>query len=873
MMRQYTAIKRQYPDAIVLFRLGDFYEMFGEDAKIAAPILEVVLTSRNKGEADAQPMCGIPHHAIDNYLGKLIEAGHKVALADQVEDPATARGIVRREVVRVVTPGTYDSQRWLQAEKNNFLLCLAQTEEALSAAWSDLSTGEIHLQNLTGSQTEQTSALRTLLAKLDPREIVLNEALLQADDPPAFVTHLKSESRRALFGHPDWAFVHSEAEKLLKTHFGVVDLTGFGVTHSDPAVVAAGALLSYLKTTQKTALPHLTRLQRHVEQGGMQLDESTIAALELVANQRDGSKSGSLLDILDDGLATPMGHRLLREWLLNPLVESTAIIMRLEAVEYFYTQESLQRELESLLSPLGDLARLSSRLGMQRIQPRELLKLQESLASLPRIRQLFAPVATFPAFLNSILNQINPLPEVVKEVALAIRPDAAAVLGKGGVIADGYHAELDELNAIGKSGKEYLRSLEQTERTRTGIASLKIGYNKVFGYYLEVTHTHKDKVPADYIRKQTLTGAERYITDDLKTHEAKVLGAEERIVQLEQSLYEQLLEKLLPALPALQDNAAALAQLDVLQNFAALARQRRYVAPTVNETGNLIIRSGRHPVVEHLVVEERFVDNDTELSTDQQQIMVITGPNMAGKSTYLRQAALIALMAQIGCFVAAQAAEVGIVDRIFTRVGAADNLARGQSTFMVEMSETANILHNASERSLIILDEIGRGTSTFDGLSIAWAVIEYLHGEKEKGPRTLFATHYHELIQLAEELPRVHNYNIAVRENNSKIIFLRKIVPGGVDQSYGIHVAELAGLPQTVIQRARQVLSQVEKSSTQLEQQVQTARPAPGQAQLGFTDLSAAPNPAIEALREIRIETLTPLEALNKLAELKKKSE
>lgn len=867
MLRQYQVVKSEYPDAIVMFRMGDFYEMFGEDARLAADVLDIVLTSRNKGETDALPMCGVPHHAVSSYLARLVKAGHKVAICDQMEDPKLAKGIVRREVTRVVTPGTLDDEQFLAAEKNNYIVSLALQGESIAMAWVDVTTGEF--MGKTIPMAEASLLLQTEVARLEPAEIIVPERLFA--NPPEWFVALKQDYQGLLSGHGDWAYVPETAYETLTRQFAVRGLEGFGLTADDPVIPAAGSLLDYLQSTQKQTLTHIQHFRLRSEKGHMTLDAATISALELVDSRQPGQKQATLLSLFDAFIQTPMGRRLLKKWMLSPLHDVPQIVARLEGVDRLAREVGTRDALLRTCATFSDLERLAARLSMRRISPPELIRLRQSVEGLPQLASLLVREPEG-SLLCSLGQRIHPEPGVVQAIVETLRPDPAAVVSKGGVIQDGFHAELDELRAIRSGGKNWLKEYEATIRTASGIGTLKIGYNRVFGYYLEVSKAQSLRVPENFVRKQTLVNAERYITDELKTYEAKILGADERIVQLEQELYEGCLEALLPAVPSVLGNAELVAEVDVLLGFAQAAVLHDYVRPVVNTGHALVIKGGRHPIVERLVQSERFIANDSTLQADDAQILVITGPNMAGKSTYLRQVALITLMAQMGSFVPAEGAEIGMVDRIFTRIGAADNLARGQSTFMVEMQETANILHHATPRSLIILDEIGRGTSTFDGLAIAWAVIEFLQSDPSAGPRTLFATHYHELIQLAEDLPRVRNYNIAVQESGGDILFLRKIVPGGVDDSYGVQVARLAGLPSSVIVRAAEILRQIESTSMELDARVQSIKRAESQAALPLFSLPVEPHPAVRALREITIESLTPLAALNKLAELKVKS-
>ncbi|OIP97830.1 DNA mismatch repair protein MutS [Candidatus Wirthbacteria bacterium CG2_30_54_11] len=892
MLRQYYEVKKQYPDAILMFRLGDFYEMFGEDAVLASRMLDIVLTSRNKSSEIKMPMCGVPYHAVDNYIGRLVKQGQKVAICDQMEDPATAKGIVKREVTRVITPGTYDESSYLSSGANNYLLSVYPGKESVGLAWADVSTGELTVRQVAGEPSRRLDLVRAELSRIAPSEVIMPESLCQSEGLHEVVTLVKEEGF-TLFPFADWAYLRENAVDEIKKQFRVTVLEGFGLAEQDPTVQAAGALLSYLHETQKRSLDHITQMKVEQDGSAMFLDDNTIRSLEIVEDLHRRDREASLLSVMQTSVITTMGQRLLRRWLLRPLIDPLQINARLSAVEILRSEKTTHAALRELLTELGDMERLSARLALGRIMPRELIRLKESVALIPGLKEalgeldvagdqsqgaVLEPPLRTP--LREIVEQLQELPEVVERIEQTLISEPAAVLGKGSVIRQGFHPEMDELIDIKQNGRDWIKRLETAERERTHINTLKVGYNRVFGYYIEVTHANSNDVPEDYIRKQTLVNAERFITPELKEHEAKVLGAEERIVQLEQELYSQLVSDLSRSIMALQQNAHAIATLDVLSGFAELATQNSYVRPVVDGSDILEITEGRHPVVERLSLGERFIPNDTSLAGSGAQVMVLTGPNMAGKSTYLRQVALITLMAQIGSFVPASCARIGVVDRIFTRIGASDDLSRGQSTFMVEMQETANILNNATPRSLIILDEIGRGTSTFDGLSIAWSVVEYLHGKGERGPKTLFATHYHELVQLADELSRVRNFNIAVREIEGRVVFLRKIVPGGVDQSYGIQVAQLAGLPREVMTRAFEVLSTIEDANQGLEDRLGgggarssdvSVRAVHEPPRLGAETPTS--HPALTALKEIKIETLTPLQALNILSELKQKSD
>jgi len=788
MMEQYFRLKEEHPDALLFFRLGDFYEMFYEDAKLAAPLLGLALTSRQK-----IPMCGVPYHAVGTYLAKLLRLGHKVAICEQVEDPKTAKGVVKREVVKVLTPGTAVEIEAEDARENTFIAGLSLEEDGWGLALLDLVSGEV--RTLQGGWDEAKS-LSDELYKAGPREILYPEGMedrlsgVLADGALASVPRSRAEP---------WTFEPAQAGHVLLDHFGVASLAGFGLAGRTLAVAAAGALLLYIKKVRRDSLAIVTRMSYIHSGGGLVLDSTTVRNLELVRNLRDGRRKDSLLDVIDFTVTSP-GGRLLRAWLLRPLFAAEGVRARLDAVEEAVRETVARRELRELLKRVHDLERLAGKVALSAALPRDLVALRRSLAQLPAIRAGLGGFAA-PLF-RDILARWDDADDVVRLVGSAILDEPAFLLTEGGIIRDGWNAELDDLRSVSRSGKTFIAGIEKRERERTGIGSLKVRYNRVFGYSIEVTKANLAQVPPDYVRKQTLVGAERFLTPELKAYEEKVLGAEERIGALEHRLFLETREAVGREAPRLQRVAADLAALDVLLALGECAALRGYRRPGIAETGVLRIAGGRHPVIE-VSQSEPFIPNDTELDGGDNQILIITGPNMGGKSTYLRQVALITIMAQMGAFVPAESAEVGLVDRIFTRIGATDFLNLGQSTFMVEMLETAAILHNATARSLILLDEVGRGTSTFDGLSIAWAVAEYLHERPGGRAKTLFATHYHELTELALTLARIRNYHVAVKEWKGEVLFLRKIVPGPSDQSYGIHVAKLAGIPGVVIDRAR----------------------------------------------------------------------
>lgn len=839
--KQYLEIKRQYPDAILFFRLGDFYETFDTDAEIAARELDIVLTSRNVAKGVRVPMAGIPFHAAENYLARLIEKGYHVAICEQLGD-TPQRGLFPRQVVRVVTPGTVVEAGLLPGEANNYLAAVVVDGPGVGLAYADISTGEFAATHFESA--EPASALRHELLRLQPAELLVPESLPVDADWPGHVTRL-----------PEWRFALDRATDLLCSQFGVVTLDGFGLAEAPQAVRAAGAILDYLTQTQRAALPLLTHLSTYSLSEFMTLDAATRRNLELTETLRTGGVRGSLLSVLDR-CVTPMGRRLIRQWIAKPLLDLQQIRSRHDQVEAFVADGLWRAELRQALRPVGDLERLTNRAAAGVASPRDLASLRSLLQHLPEVRrQLEDHPETAPAALLSALDPCGDIRQLLED---AISDDPPATLAQVGVIRAGFSTELDGVIQASAEAREWIANLEATERQRTGIKSLKVGYNKVFGYYLEVTKPNAALVPADYIRKQTLVNAERYITPQMKEYEALVLSAEERIRGIEGRLFAEVCRRVAEASPRLLGCARALAVLDVVAALAEAAAHKGYVRPEVVEEPVLEIRDGRHPVVEELLVGKRFVPNDAVLE-EGERIRLITGPNMSGKSTYLRQVALIVLMAQMGSFVPARSARLGLCDRIFTRIGAQDEIYAGQSTFMVEMVETANVLHHATPRSLLILDEIGRGTSTYDGVAIAWAVVEYLHNHPRLRARTLFATHYHELTRLAETLPGVRNYNVAVSEEGGKVVFLHRIVPGGADKSYGIHVAELAGLPRPVINRAQEILAQFEADSRQ---------PHPAERvpvrQLPLFPLT---HPVLEELRGLDVSSLTPLEALNKLYE------
>ncbi|MCS7166897.1 MAG: DNA mismatch repair protein MutS [Gemmatales bacterium] len=791
MMQQYRDIKSRHPDMLLLFRLGDFYEMFYEDAITASRVLQLTLTSRDK----QVPMAGFPHHSLDQHLRRLLQAGFRVAVCEQVEDPATAKGLVRREVVRIVTPGTLTEESLLDPQKPNYLAAVCPGERYSGLAWAELSMGQMWAADLP------TERLADELARLEVSELLIPEGA-----NPSWLSVLQGQwPMVSLTPRPMWTFEPRNALETLRQQLQVRSLESFGFDEGQICLQAAGALVRYLQETLKTSLAHLTRLRHYRSGQVLHLDAVTRRSLELVRTLREGRREGSLLAAIDRTV-TPMGARLLQEWLLAPLTDPQAIRQRQEAIAELKERPSLRRQVRAILARLHDVQRLTSRISTGRATPRDLCALAASLKLMPELISRLSDVQA--PGLQQVGAQLHPLPELQLELERALVDAPPLSPKEGGLIREGYHAELDQLRELARGGKAWIAQFQAREIARTGIPSLKVGFNRVFGYYIEVTHAHADKVPPDYQRKQTLKNAERYITPELKQYEDQVLRAEERAHALEYELFLQLRERAAQEAKSLVETAEALARLDVFAGLAELADAQNYCRPEIVEQPILEIRQGRHPVLEQILPAGTFVPNDVEMSPEAGFVLVITGPNMSGKSTYIRQTALLVLLAHMGSFIPAQSARIGITDRIFTRVGASDDVARGQSTFLVEMTETANILHNASPRSLVILDEIGRGTSTYDGLAIAWSVAEYIHNVL--GCRTLFATHYHELTQLAEVLPGVRNFQAAVHEAHGRIVFLHRILPGAADRSYGVHVAELAGLPRAVLERARQILARLE---------------------------------------------------------------
>ncbi len=859
MLQQYNSIKRQHPDVILLFRLGDFYEMFGDDAKTAAPVLDLVLTARDAGAGARIPMCGVPYHSIDKYIARLITAGHRVAICDQVEDARFARGLVRRQVTRVVTPGTVLEDAMLDSRANNYLAAVAGGVGGYGLSVVDVSTGEFLVTEVRGETAE--ADLMEELHRLAPAEVLVPAAAEGLDGAIRKMLNLNVTVRekRGMAG--------SSARERLHRHFGVVSLRGFGCEDLPLAIEAADMALEYLRQTHVASLEHLKTIGTYSTQLFMVLDAATRRNLELTASLGEGTKAKSLLNVLDATL-TPMGARLLRRWLEQPLLRAEDIRARQDVVQELHDHLLMREEVRAALKKVSDLERLMARIATGTASGRDLLALRASLEQVPAVQEALTTAEAGPV--RALWEGLQPLPEVTDLIRRAIREDAPLTVREGGLINEGFDEELDALRRNSAEGKAWIAGLETSERERTGIKSLKVGFNAVFGYYIEISKPNLQFVPENYIRKQTMVNAERFITPELKEYEAAVLGAEEKITDLEYRLFQQVREKVSSRADAVLACARVLAQLDVLAGLAEVASERYYVRPEVDDGDAIRIVNGRHPVVEKYQTEERFVPNDVLLNTADHQLLIITGPNMAGKSTYLRQVALITLLSQLGSFVPADQAQVGIVDRIFTRVGAQDDLASGQSTFMVEMNETANILNNASPRSLLVLDEIGRGTSTYDGLAIAWAVAEHIN---RIGCKTLFATHYHHLNELEKDLKGVRNYRIAVKEEADRIVWLRKIMPGGTDRSYGVEVARLAGLPEEVIQRAREVLSGLEENGASTAGIPSDKAVVPARTetvQLKLFDIEE--HPVVQELRKLDVTTMTPVEALTVLYNLQKKA-
>jgi len=870
LMRQYSAIKKEHPSALLFFRLGDFYELFFDDAVLAAKELQITLTSRNKEKGIAIPMCGVPFHAAEGYISRLIRRGYKVAICDQVEDPRVAKKLVRREVTRVVTPGTAADSS-LNAEENNFLAAVVVSEDRAGFAALDLSTGEFRATEFSGERAAEK--IEEELQQLRPKELLYRSSAPLFDTSGGIGTGARAGSTAsgpttpAMTPLDDWVFSPDHAIPLVENHFGVISLEGFGLAGKPAAAAAAGVILYYVRSTQRGTLDHVDRIGFYERQSCLVLDTVTVRNLELIEPLFAGTDSGVTLFRTLDSTVTPMGKRVLRAWLLRPSMDVSEIQGRLDAVEEQARHTILRQELRRSLEGVLDLERLLSRVTLETANPRDVIALAASLGRIPAVRAALGRLGS--ERLRQLHTSIDELGDVREGIEKTIIADPPISLSDGGVIQRGADRELDELHELSRNGKQFLAQMELRERERTGISSLKIRFNSVFGYYLEISKANLHLVPPDYERRQTLVNAERFTTPELKEYESKILDAQEKIVEIERRIFGQLRSAIAGEARRIRQTALALAEVDVLASFAHLAVLRNYCRPQFDDSSDIEIVGGRHAVVEqqHLTPgeRERFVPNDLYLNSSTHTILVLTGPNMGGKSTYLRQAALTVIMAQMGSFVPAQRARLGIVDRVFTRIGASDNLARGRSTFMVEMTETAAILHTASPRSLILLDEVGRGTATYDGLAIAWAAIEYLHSRTRA--KTLFATHYFELTDLAEQLSDVKNYHVSVKETKTGIVFLRRVAPGAADRSYGIEVAKLAGLPEEVVRRAREVLAEHENLESRMSTQLRGDSPAPAAQLTIFTPLS---QPVLEKLRDVDLNHLTPLEALNLLAELKK---
>ena len=872
MMKQFFSMKAQHPDAMLLFRCGDFYETYGEDAVESARVLGITLTRRNNGGLSGSiEMAGFPHHALDTYLPKLIRAGKRVAICDQLEDPKKKREaikgkkglsamdkMVKRGITELVTPGVALSDNVLNYKENNFLAALHFGKSACGVSFLDISTGEF----LTGEGT--FDYVEKLFGSFQPKEVLFDRSK-RRDFERYFGTRL------CTFEMDDWVFTDQTARQKLLKHFGTKNLKGFGVEHLSNGVIAAGAILQYLDLTQHTQINHITSLTRIEEDKYVRMDRFTVRSLELVAPMNEGGSS--LLNVIDNTI-TPMGGRMLRRWVVFPLKDVAIINERLDIVDHFFRASDFRNNIDEQFHQMGDLERIISKVAVGRVSPREVVQLKNALKAIEPVKA--ECLSTNNKSLNRIGEQLNLCASLRDRIEKEINVDPPQLVAKGDVIASGYDKELDDLRSIRDNGKQYLLEIQEKEIAQTGISSLKVGFNNVFGYYLEVRNTFKNKVPGDWIRKQTLAQAERYITPELKEYEEKILGADEKILAREGQLFMELIQDMQPFIPQIQVNANLVAHLDCLLSFMKIALQQHYVRPTVDDSDVLDIHQGRHPVIEtQLPIGEQYVPNDVKLDTEHQQIMMITGPNMAGKSALLRQTALIVLLAQIGCFVPAERARIGIVDKIFTRVGASDNISLGESTFMVEMTEAANILNNVTTRSLVLFDELGRGTSTYDGISIAWAIVEYLHEHPKAQARTLFATHYHELNEMEKSFSRIKNYNVSVKEVDGKIIFLRKLTRGGSEHSFGIHVAEIAGMPRSIVKRANVILKELEADNSQVgsvgKAAVEHLEKSREGVQLSFFQLD---DPVLTQIRDeilgLDVNNLTPVEALNKLNDIKK---
>jgi DNA mismatch repair protein MutS len=856
LMKQYNTIKAKHPGALLLFRVGDFYETFGEDAVKASKVLDIVLTKRANGAASHIELAGFPHHSLDTYLPKLVRAGNRVAICDQLEDPKEVKGIVKRGVTELVTPGLSFNDNVLDKKRNNYLASIYFGKESLGISFLDLSTGEFMCAE--GKQ----SYIDKLLQSFSPSEVIYSKA----------ARHIAQEvlkDQYSTFYCEDWVFQYDYAYEKLINHFSTNNLKGFGIESLDLGIIAAGAVLYYLEETEHKEVKHIASISRIAEEKYVWLDKFTIRNLELVYSNQDGGIP--LIHILDQTV-TPMGSRMLKKWMVLPLKEKEPIEDRLKVVDYFFEELETGNEILSHLKHIGDLERLISKVAVGRINPREMNQLKKALKSTLPIKDHLKNSNS--DSLRKLSDQINACEFLLEKIDRELQEDAPMLIHQGGIIKDGVDPDLDEYRGLANTGKDYLLALQQRELQKTGISSLKVAFNKVFGYYLEVTNVHKDKVPQEWIRKQTLVNAERYITPELKEYEEKILNAEERMISIEQKYFTALVQDASEYVTQIQQNARILATVDCLLSFARIAKNNNYCRPKIADTDSLEIKDGRHPVIEkQLPLGEEYVPNDVYLDNESQQIIIITGPNMAGKSALLRQTALIVLMAQMGSFVPASYARIGIIDKVFTRVGASDNLSKGESTFMVEMTETASILNNLSDRSLVLMDEIGRGTSTYDGISIAWSIVEYLHNHPKSRAKTLFATHYHELNQLAEDFPKIKNYNVSVKEVGNKVIFLRKLKEGGSEHSFGIHVAQMAGMPNPIVLRAAEIMKHLEKDKA-LNASKENLKEIPkNNFQLSLFDMDPKLKEARDMIEKLDINTISPIEALIKLNEIKKKLE
>ncbi len=872
MMKQYMETKSQYQDCILFYRLGDFYEMFFDDALTASRELEITLTGKNCGQEERAPMCGVPYHAVESYLNKLVSKGYKVAICEQVEDPKTAKGIVKREVVRIVTPGTNLDTQALDESKNNYIMCIVYIADRYGVSVADITTGDYFV-----TEIEDSARLMDEIYRFSPSEIICNEAFYMSGMD---LDGMRDRLGITIYSLDAWYFDDAVCRQKLLDHFKVSSFAGLGLADYDCGVISAGALLQYLLETQKNDLSNLTHITPYTSGKFMMLDSSTRRNLELCETLREKQKRGSLLWVLDK-TKTAMGARTLRKYIEQPLIDKKEIEKRLDAVQELKNQAISREELREYLSPVYDLERLIMKITYGSANPRDLTAFRTSLEMLPPIRYILQDMQC--DLLRSIMEELDPLEDLCTLITNAIREEPPIAMKEGNIIRDGYNEEVDKLRRAKSDGKDWLAKLENDEREKTGIKNLRIKYNKVFGYYLEVTNSYKDLVPEYYTRKQTLANAERYITPELKELEDMILGAEDKLYALEYELYTEVRETVAAEVERIQETAKAVAALDVFASLALVAERNNYVRPKINEKGVIDIKEGRHPVVERMIPNDMFIANDTYLDDKKHRISIITGPNMAGKSTYMRQTALIALMAQVGSFVPAKSANIGISDRIFTRVGASDDLASGQSTFMVEMTEVANILRNATSKSLLILDEIGRGTSTFDGLSIAWAVVEYISDSRLLGAKTLFATHYHELTELEGKIENVNNYCIAVKEKGDDIVFLRKIVKGGADKSYGIQVAKLAGVPDLVINRAKEIVEELSEGDittrvSEIATKDKVSRKKPKVKKYDEVDIAqmslfdtVKDDDVLEELKSLDVGNMTPIDALNTIYRLQNK--